>query len=169
MINYIDSSVNVYDVVSGLYLNKRKKSEFSKMKSEKITHPLYLYNNSKDQENITVNESDVLVIAAGGLRDNLAISTDVPCYITVEGPISHGYSAKIVSMQSKLSGFITFSSYYAIAARSPILISLEQIKEIVQREYVYQPNLKKKIENSTLGKLTSDFLKKEPMFSNYLN
>ncbi len=150
-------------------MNQRKNSQFSKTKTNKITHPLYFYNNSKDQENITVGESDVLVIAAEGLRDSLAISTDVPCFITIEGPISHGYSAKIVSMQSKLSGFITFSSYYALAVNSPILISLEQMKEILQREYVYQPNLKKKIENSTLGKLTSDYLKKEQMFSKYLN
>ena len=107
----------------------------------------------------------MIVIAAEGLRTILAISTTVPSYISIEGTPNHGYSAKIASMQTKISGFFAFSSYAIIATYAPVLISIDQMRSIVRNQYNYQVNLESDLKNSHEYSKTSDMLKKELLFS----
>ena len=140
-------------------------SDFTLGNNTIISLPVYLYNNSKDLENLNLNGNDVLVIASEGLRDNLAIGADIPSYITIDGPQTHGYSAIIISMQIKISGFISFSSYYPIAMSAPLIISLDQMRNMLDREFDYQHGLKSNLTASPVNKQTYDLLKKSGLLS----
>ena len=153
------------DVVSGLYINQGLKSDINSTNQIRLSHPIYYFNNSLDQQNININQSDILVIAAEGLRDYLAIGPNVPSYISIDGFQSHGFSAKIISMQIKISGFIESSSYYPIAMTAPLLISLDQMRAILNEEFLYQPLLQSQIMASPVYNQTYDMLKKSQLFS----
>ena len=118
-----------YDVISGLYLNKEK-SYFHNFTDNKLIFPSM--NNEKENSNfilivVTLNDRDLLIIISEGWRKELAVSPETRSFVVIgKNTPRIGYSAKVVSMQIKISGFL-FSSYSIASQNSRALISMEQV------------------------------------------
>ena len=71
------------------------------------------------------------MIAAEGISKAQAISVDSPARLRIS---QYSIPCLIVGMASKLPGILTYSSYNTISRRSEVYISMDQMKELMEKE-----------------------------------
>ena len=101
------------------------------------------------------------VIAAEGIRKTMAIGPDNPCSAGFSTRYNQRIPCKVVGLASKLPGFPTFSSYSTLAYMSPVLISMDQMGELLKKEMTMYPDIKEYIEKSKASKNTPDGISKQ--------
>ena len=74
------------------------------------------------------------MIAAEGISKAQAISIDSPARLRFSLFSQHSIPCQIVGMASKLPGILTYSSYNTISRRSEVYISMNQMKELMDKE-----------------------------------
>lgn len=75
------------------------------------------------------------MIAAEGISKAQAISIDSPARLRFSFLFSqHSIPCQIVGMASKLPGILTYSSYNTISRRSEVYISMDQMKQLMDKE-----------------------------------
>ena len=71
------------------------------------------------------------MIAAEGISKAQAINIDSPARLRLS---QHSIPCQIVGMASKLPGILTYSSYNTISRRSEVYISMDQMKQLMDKE-----------------------------------
>ena len=75
------------------------------------------------------------MIGAEGISRAQAISVDDPARLRFSTLFSqHSIPCQIVGMASKLPGILTYSSYNTISRRSEVYISMDQMKQLLEKE-----------------------------------
>ena len=156
--SYIEGTSKV-DLVSMLYQNDNS--------------PPIIKNNSDVNFPINPKQSKYLlnmqlnVIAAEGIKKKLAISPSNPCSASFRTRYYQRIPCKVVGLASKLPGFPSYSSYSTLAKISPVLISLTQMKEIINKEMEMFPEIKEYISKSKAAKNTPDGIGKQGLLIKY--
>ena len=81
-----------------------------------------------------LNNFQINMIAAEGIRKTQAISVENPAKLAITQFIQHSIPCKIVAMANKLPGILTYSSYNTLASSSPVYISTDQMKKLIDIE-----------------------------------
>jgi ABC-type antimicrobial peptide transport system permease subunit len=101
------------------------------------------------------------VIIAEGQRKSLAISVDNPCSLSISTFFSQRVACKVVGLASKLPGFPSYSSYSTLSMTSPAIISLDQMKEVLDKEMSMYDDIYKRLNNSKAKTSTPDGISKQ--------
>lgn len=101
------------------------------------------------------------VIVAEGQRKSLAISVDNPCSLSISTFFSQRVACKVVGLASKLPGFPSYSSYSSLSMTSPAIISLDQMKEVLDKEMSMYDDIYKRLNNSKAKTSTPDGISKQ--------
>lgn len=156
--SYIEGTSKV-DLVSMLYQNDNV--------------PPIIKNNSDVNFPINPKQSKYLlnmqlnVIAAEGIKKKLAISPSNPCSASFRTRYYQRIPCKVVGLASKLPGFPSYSSYSSLASLSPVLISLTQMKEFINKEMEIFPEIKDYVSKSKAIKTTPDGIGKQGFLVKY--
>jgi hypothetical protein len=110
------------------------------LKEKNITFIHPQNNHSKEKKNL--KNFQLNIIAAEGIKKVIGISPDKNAQFKILTPPRHIIPCKIIGFINKLPGSIYFSSYEPLARRTPIFITKEQMKQLIDIESkIYNFNL----------------------------
>lgn len=154
------------DIFSGLYIDKNQEninfaeSDIDYYSIKRYNNPTYPLLNSNE---IKYNKT-ILLICAEGLRNKYSFSTNRNIRMTIEKNPSRSYNAQIIGMAIKIPGYIQFSSYSTLADDSPMVMSLNQFKEIIDLESSIDSELKSRLDQQSAKSKTFDNIRRKYLF-----
>jgi ABC-type antimicrobial peptide transport system permease subunit len=150
---------NDLDLVSGFYLNKNAPPLITNNGSG-LVFPEPQYTKKGDSFG-----KDLLFVIPEGISSKFAIDTENPAAIHIphNGYIEN-YACRIIGLAKKIPGFPLYSSYYMIAQKAQVLMSLEQLIELTTYLRKIDPIIDYNLNNSLSFTKTPDNISKRSLF-----